>query len=126
MKKILLILSIMLPFILTSCGDDNDVLSLMEQELVGEWAIINPAGSQADDYHFVFNKERTGSRWRVVDGEVVSSVPFNWTLEGSTLTLSYAGQQLVMQISLSINQMHVVYVATGAAEDYKRVVKTDD
>ncbi|MBR5639578.1 MAG: hypothetical protein IKW83_07425 [Muribaculaceae bacterium] len=126
MKKTLLLLAIMLPFIFTSCGDDNDVLSSMEQELVGEWAIIKTTDTQADDYHYVFNKERTGSRRHIVNGEVVTDVPFNWTLNGNTLTLDYIGQKLVMEITMKINQMHVVYVATGATEDYKKVVSTED
>ncbi len=125
MKKILLLLAIMLPFVLISCGDDDDVLSPMEQDLVGEWAIIITDNTQPDDFHFVFKKERTGSRRRLVNGEVVSDVPFNWTLQGSTLTLNYAGQQLVMEISLTINQMHVVYVTTGVTEDYKKVVSAE-
>lgn len=126
MKKILLLLALVLPFFISSCGDDNDVLSPMEQDLVGEWAIINPPSTPADDYHFVFKKERTGSRRHIVNGEVATDVPFKWSLEGSTLTLNYAGQQLVLEITLTISQMHVVYVATGATEDYKRVVKTEE
>ena len=126
MKKILLLMTIMLPFFLTSCGDDNDVLSSMEQELVGEWAIIKTTDTQADDYHYVFNKERTGSRRHIVNGEVVTDVPFNWILNGNTLTLDYAGQKLVVEITMKINQMHVVYVATGASEDYNKVISTDE
>lgn len=84
------------------------------------------SGSQVDDYHYVFNKERTGSRRHIVDGEVVTNVPFNWTLEGNKLTLNYSGQQLVMEITLKVNEMHVVYVGTGATEDYKKVVKPDE
>lgn len=126
MKKILLLLAIMLPFVLTSCGDDNDVLSAMEQDLVGEWAITNSSGSQADEYHFVFNKERTGSRRHIVNGEVATDVPFKWTLEGNKLTLNYAGQQLVLEITLTVSKLHVVYVGTGATEDYTRVVVTEE
>ncbi len=121
-----LLMAFVLPFLLASCGDDKDVLSPMEQDLVGEWALIIAPGSQVDDYHYVFNKERTGSRRHIVDGEVVTNVPFNWTLEGNKLTLNYSGQQLVMEITLKVNEMHVVYVGTGATEDYKKVVKPDE
>ena len=126
MKKIFLLMALVLPFLLASCGDDKDVLSPMEQDLVGEWAIINAPGSQADDYHYVFNKERTGSRRHIVDGQVVTDVPFKWTLDGNRLTLNYAGQQLALDIVLKVGEMQVTYVATGAIENYKRVVKTDD
>lgn len=126
MKKLLFLLTIMLPFIFSSCGNDNDVLSPMEQDLVGEWAIVNAPGSQAEDFHYVFNKERTGSRRHIVNGEVKTDVAFNWTLDGNKLTLNYAGQQTVLEITLKVGEMHVVYVATGASEDYKKVIKTED
>lgn len=126
MKKIFLLLAIILPFILISCGDDNDVLSSMEQELVGEWAIIKTS-VQADDYHYVFKKERTGSRRHVVDGTVVTDIAFKWVLDGNKLTIDYGtGQILVMEITMKINQMHVVYVATGATEDYNKVVNEEE
>lgn len=125
MKKIFLLLAIMLPLVLSSCGDDKDILSSMEQDLVGEWAIIKTADTQ-NDIHYVFNKDRTGSRWLVVDGQAVSPVPFDWTFDGKRLTLSYAGQKLVMDVTLGINKLHIVYLETGAVEDYQRVVKPDD
>ena len=121
MKKILMLLAIMLPLVFTSCGDDNDVLSANEQELLGEWAIVRPVGSQVDDYHYVFKKERTGSRRHLVDGTVVTDIAFKWTLNGKRLTLDYGGQQLLLDIEIGINNMHVVYVGTGATEDYNKV-----
>ena len=126
MKKALFLLAILLPLLLASCGDDNDVLSPMEQELVGEWALIKAPGSQVNDYHYVFKKERTGSRRRIVDGEVVTDIAFNWTLDGNRLQLDYAGQQLVLEISMKVNQMHVTYVGTGATEDYERVIVAEE
>lgn len=127
MKKILLLLAIVLPLVFSSCGDDNDVLSSQEEQLVGEWAIINEPGSQADDYHYVFKKERTGSRRHIEDGNVKTDVPFNWTLNGNKLTLDYgSGQHLVLEISINIDRMHVVYVATGLVQDYKKVVSSEE
>lgn len=126
MKKILFLMALVMPLILASCGDDKDVLSPMEQDLVGEWALVKTPGSQTDDYHYVFKKERTGSRRHIVDGQVVTDIAFNWTLDGNTLTLNYAGQQLVMEIALKVGQMQVTYLATGAVENYNRVTQTDD
>ena len=126
MKKILLLMAIFLPFMLNSCGDDNDILSSQEEELVGEWAIVKTADTP-NDIHYVFKKERTGSRRILVNSEVTNDFPFKWTLNGKTLTLDYGtGQQLVLEITVGINKLHVVYVATGASEDYQRVVKPDD
>ena len=127
MKKILLLLAVVLPFLLTSCGDDKDELSALEKELVGGWAIINEPGSDADDYHYVFKKERTGSRRHIENGNVKTDVSFYWALKGNKLTLDYgSGQQLVMEITLTINNLHVVYECTGVAQDYKRVVSTEE
>lgn len=125
MKKILLLMAFALPFLFNSCGDDKDILTAQEQELVGEWAIIKTADTQ-NDIHYVFKKERTGSRRILVNGEVTSEVPFNWTFDGNKLTLSYAGQQLVLEVIVGIDKLRLIYVATGAVEDYQRVVKPDD
>lgn len=122
MKKILFLMAVLLPLIFTSCGDDKDVLSSQEQELVGEWAIVKTPESGNEDMRFVFKKERTGSRRHVVDGNVVTDISFKWTLEGNRLSLDYGtGQQLLLEITMGINKMHVVYVGTGASEDYKKV-----
>ena len=125
MKKILLLMTLVLPFILNSCDDDKDILTSQEQDLVGEWAIIKTADTQ-NDIHYVFKKERTGSRRILVNGEVTNDIGFKWTLNGKTLTIDYGtGQQLVLEITMRINEMHVVYVATGSSEDYTRVVDAD-
>lgn len=122
MKKIFFLMAVLLPLIFTSCGDDKDVLSSQEQELVGEWAIVKTPESGNEDMRFVFKKERTGSRRHVVDGNVVTDISFKWTLEGNRLSLDYGtGQQLLLEITMGINKMHVVYVGTGASEDYKKV-----
>lgn len=126
MKKILLLMAFALPFLFNSCGDDKDILTAQEQELVGEWAIIKTADTQ-NDIHYVFKKERTDSRRILVNGEVTNDVGFKWTLNGKTLTLDYGtGMKLVIEITMKINEMHVLYVETGATEDYKKVISTDD
>ena len=125
MKKLFLLLAIVLPLVFISCGDEDDVLTSREQELVGEWALVKTSASQ-DDYHYVFKKERTGSRRHLIDGTVVTDISFKWTLDGNRLTLDYGGQQLEMEITMGINSMHVVYVGTGATEDYTMVINEDD
>ena len=125
MKKILLLMAFALPFLFNSCGDDKDILTSQEQELVGEWAIIKTADTQ-NDIHYVFKKERTGSRRILVNGEVTNDVPFNWTFDGNKLTLSYAGQKLVLEVMVGIDKLRIIYVETGAVEDYQRVVKPDE
>lgn len=126
MKKILLLMTLVLPFLLNSCGDDKDILSTQEQELLGEWALIKTADNP-NDIHYVFKKERTGSRRRIEDGNVVSDFAFRWTFDGNKLTLDYGtGENLVMEVTIGINKLRLIYVATGAVEDYQRVVKPDE
>ncbi|MBR5030524.1 MAG: hypothetical protein IKX63_05425 [Muribaculaceae bacterium] len=127
MKKIFLLMAIVLPFIFGSCGDDGDVLSSREEQLVGEWAIINTPETQGEDFHYVFKKERTGSRWHLEDGTVVSDIAFKWILDGNLLTLDYGtGIKLELEISINNDILHIIYKSTGVAEDYKKVVKTED
>ena len=41
MKKVLLLMAIILPFVLTSCGDDKDEPKQnLEQELIGGWSNV--------------------------------------------------------------------------------------
>ena len=126
MKKIFLLMAVVLPFILTSCVDDGDSLSSREQQLVGEWAVVITPETPAD-YHYVFKKERTGSRRHLEDGTVVTDIAFKWTLDGNLLTLDYGpGGKLVLEISINNDIMHVTYKSTGVSEDYKKVVKTEE
>jgi hypothetical protein len=127
MKKKLLLMAIILPFILSSCGDDKDILSYQEEKLVGEWAIVNTLETPSDDYHYVFKKERSGSRRHLENGNVVSDISFFWTLDGNRLTLDYgAGQQLVMDITINNDILQMTYLGTGVTENYKKVVNSDD
>ena len=81
MKKILLLMAIILPFVLTSCGDDKDEpKQTIEQQLIGEWYYMS------NEYvvrNYLFNSDHTGKYWIKEDGEVIngSIVNFNWSLE---------------------------------------------
>ena len=81
MKKILLLMAIILPFVFTSCGDDKDEPKQnLEQELIGQWYFM------VNEYtvnNYLFNSDHTGKHWMKQDGEVLNWTvrSFNWSLK---------------------------------------------
>lgn len=90
MKKILLLMAIVLPFVLTSCGDDKDEPKQnLEQELIGTWVI---AYEDINMYQFmVFNADHTGSGNQVQNGVEFGKFSFTWSLSGDVLTQNREG-----------------------------------
>ena len=92
MKKLLLLMAIILPFVLTSCGDDKDEPKQnLEQELIGRWV-----GQTIDrELTLEFKADHTGiSSWRKIQNvlQLVSSggsIPFTWSLKNNILSISY-------------------------------------
>ena len=92
MKKILLLMAIILPFVLTSCGDDKDEPKQnLEKELIGRWV-----GQTIDrELTLEFKADHTGiSSWRKIQNviQLVSSsgsIPFTWSLKDNILSISY-------------------------------------
>ena len=116
MKKILLLMAIILPFVLTSCGDDKDEPKQnLEQELIGSWTFAE--GS--DIYTILFNSNHTGKSQRMVDGHLVQDTPFTWSLNGNVLTvvrevtvifkISVEGDVLTTQQEVDGEVIKVVY-----------------
>lgn len=125
MKKFLLLLAIIVPFVLTSCGDDKDEPQNLEQELIGDWYFI------LNDYtaeHFLFNSNHTGKHWIKQDGEDINSSvdSFHWSLEEADnvtyiklehddLHTDYAS------ISIKDDELHITYTLTGMTKIFKKV-----
>lgn len=92
MKKILLLMAIILPFVLTSCGDDKDEPKQnLEQELIGRWV-----GQTIDrELTLEFKADHTGiSSWRKIQNvlqrvSTSGSIPFTWSLKNNILSMSY-------------------------------------
>ena len=114
MKKILLLMAIFLPFVLTSCGDDKDEPKQnLEQELIGGWVgdVYNIEDGQVVVTHprsgyMVFNTDHTGKTWTVIDGVRSPDTHFTWSLKGNILTMDTGSQQLTMEISIKDDVLH--------------------
>ena len=86
MKKKLLLMAIILPFVLTSCGDDKDEpKQSLEKQLIGEWVKIDENGSEL---HYIFNSDYTGKNYILFLGSTSDESNFKWSLNGNKLTLS--------------------------------------
>lgn len=80
MKKILLLMAIILPFVLTSCGDDKDEpKQSLEQQLIGRWV---DRGITIE-----FKADHTG----IGSWETNNLTPFTWSLEDNYLYMTYEG-----------------------------------
>ena len=108
MKKILLLMAIILPFVLTSCGDDKDEPKQnLEQELIGSWV--------GDEYTVVdgkvvvthphsayrlFNADHTGKYWTVIDGVKSPDYNYTWSLNGNVLSIYSESGLMTWEISI--------------------------
>ena len=96
MKKILLLMAIVLPFVLISCGDDKDEPSALEQQLIGGWngqsetsSILHPQVIQ-----YIFNADHTGRYiWQETPsplrhGATSGGYDYTWKLKKNVLTIT--------------------------------------
>ena len=121
MKKILLLLAIVLPFVITSCGDDKDEPKQnLEQELIGTWVI---AYEDLNMYQFMeFNADHTGSGSQVKDGIVQGEYSFNWSLSGDILTQNrMGGNTFKNKISIKNDILYVMDEDGNPVFEMKRV-----
>lgn len=84
-------MAIILPFVLTSCGDDKDEPKQnLEQELIGRW--VRQTIDREITYEF--KADHTGiNSWRRIQNVLQAastsgSVPFTWSLKGNVLSIS--------------------------------------
>lgn len=121
MKKFFLLMAIILPFVLTSCGDDKDEPKQnLEQELIGTWVL---AYEDIGMYQFmVFNEDHTGSGNQVKDGIVLGEYSFTWSLSGDILTESrIGGNTYKSKISIKDDILYVTELDGSAGYQMKRV-----
>ena len=97
MKRYLLLFAIILPFVLTSCGDDKDEpKQSLEEQLIGSWVgdVYNIIEGKVVVTHphsgyILFNADHTGKGWTVIDGVKSPDMHFTWSLKGNVLTAKY-------------------------------------
>ena len=116
MKKILLLLAIVLPFVLSSCSDDKDEPKDLEQALIGEWA-----ADLGGDYsiHYLFNEPKTGIYWEIDNGMLVEGTYqfIMWDLDGKNLTVTSEHMNITTKISIKKDILHMDYLL----QDFVRV-----
>ena len=92
MKKLFIILAtIIMPFILTSCGDDKDEPKNLESQLIGEWIEDTSRYPQylAEVIHFTFKSDHSGYEWWTYfdDKTHRDEIKFDWDIDGYYLIL---------------------------------------
>ena len=83
-------MAILLPFVLTSCGDDKKEPQSKEQMLIGTWRALETNGLFWE--YFQFNEDHTGGCWLVgPSGNVNNKSNWKWSLnaEGNVVTITY-------------------------------------
>lgn len=120
MKKILLLLALVLPFVLTSCGDDKKEPKTKEQMLVGEWVLYLDSGV---DMYYSFDEDHTGQYRKSQKGTVVQDIDFTWSLSGNELTItSYDdGQTKTETYQVSIEEYFLYITSEGDRTCFYRV-----
>lgn len=120
MKKILLFMAFVLPFVLTSCGDDKDEPKSLEQQLIGQWE--SSWEIDGDKYHniAIFDSDEhqfyhTGYK---NDTQIIR-VSYTWELNGNTLKLirNYDSAEFTHEITIKDN----VLTISGYKETYHKV-----
>lgn len=117
MKKYLLLLAIILPFVLTSCSKDKDEPQTLEQQLIGSWVgdVYNIVDGKVVVTHphsgyVLFNADHTGKSWRFIDGVMSPDYNFTWSLKGNILTMTYSAsssEALTYEISIKDDILHI-------------------
>lgn len=117
MKKILLLMAIILPFVLTSCSKDKDEPQTLEQQLIGSWVgdVYNIIDGKVVVTHphsgyILFNADHTGKSWRFIDGVMSPDYNFTWSLKGNILTITYSAsssEALTYEISIKDDILHI-------------------
>ena len=117
MKKILLLLAIILPFVLTSCSKDKDEPQTLEQQLIGSWVgdvydIVDGkvVVTHPHSGYILFNADHTGKSWRFIDGVMSPDYNFTWSLKGNILTMTYSAsslEALTYEISIKDDILHI-------------------
>ena len=117
MKKVLLLIAIILPFVLTSCSKDKDEPQTLEQQLIGSWVgdvydIVDGkvVVTHPHSGYILFNADHTGKSWRFIDGVMSPDYNFTWSLKGNILTMTYSAsslEALTYEISIKDDILHI-------------------
>lgn len=101
MKKILLLMALVLPLTLISCGDDKDEPSSLEQQLIGSWTGTDNSATSSvlktKVISYTFNSNHTGQyTWEeipnITGGKITrGGYNFKWKLKKNVLHITRDG-----------------------------------
>lgn len=120
MKKILLLMALVLPFVLTSCGDDKDEPKSLEDQLIGRWE--SSWEIDGDEYHniaiFDSDEHQFYHSGYKNDAQIIR-VSYTWELNGNTLKLirNSDSAEFTHEITIKDN----VLTISGYKETYHKV-----
>ncbi|MBR5118757.1 MAG: lipocalin family protein [Muribaculaceae bacterium] len=116
MKKILLLMALILPFLLTSCGDDKekDEPQTLEQQLIGDWKKVDGTNNE-NEAHYIFNSNHTGRYKYLTNGTTVRDYDYTWSLEGNLLTMTnnYNGNTSTQKCEITIENDILIMTTHG-------------
>ncbi len=117
MKKILLILALMLPTIVFSACEKEEVNSGNETNnaLVGTWVDYD----DVESIYYQFNADHSGYEWYTYQGETSEKFPFTWSTKGNVLTIVYHedGDDDTVTFQYSINNNQLTLSELGYPDD---------
>lgn len=119
MKKILLLMAIILPFVLTSCDDDKDEPKSLEQQLIGRWE--SSWEIDGDNYHniAIFDSEHQFYHSGYKNDSQIIRVSYTWELNGNTLKLIRNSDSVETTHEITIKDN--VLTISGYKESYNKV-----
>ncbi len=86
MKKLLFLMTLMMPLLFASCGDDKDEPTSFSKQLVGEWEEIN--GPELELFHLKFISDHKGLFWITENGVKIEETPFTWAQDGNNVVVT--------------------------------------
>lgn len=119
MKKILLLMAIVLPLVLTSCGDDKDEPKSLENQLIGQWE--SSWEIDGDNYHniAIFDSDHQIYHSGYKNDTQIIRVSYTWELNGNTLKLirNYDSAETTHEITIKDD----ILTISGYKETYHKV-----
>ena len=119
MKKILLLMAIVSPLVLTSCGDDKDEPKSLENQLIGQWE--SSWEIDGDSYHniAIFDSDHQFYHSGYKNDTQIIRVSYTWELNGNTLKLirNYDSAESSHEITIKDNTLTI----SGYKETYHKV-----
>lgn len=83
-KYIYLLFAIMSLLCIAACGDDDEPVSSLEKQLIGEW---DDGASSSEVFHLKFDSNHRGTFWVTEHGETDITIDFKWSVNDDILTL---------------------------------------